>query len=351
MDIIQLEGPNDTKGIRQFSEVANSVYKEDSIWVPQCEKAFIERYKGEFKQNRYRMWPILAFQKNIPVARGVAILDNKAVNDSGQREGWIGFFEALEEHQDAAKQVLQRCEKILWMEGARSILAPKVDSLLVGLQTGGFDLPQTLLTNHNPPYYMGIFQGCGYDEYCKMHTYYFTRESAIKLEISLPGFQTRELDRSRLMQEITIFNKLQSSIFGQRNSYIPRTLEEDQQMIQSFIDFLDDELVIIAEDSESTPVGLLICLPDVYQFYQGQRLDRARILSIGAIPRLQKKGIGVVMCSHLLRNLLRKGYQTAEASWILDSNILPNNLVKRFNASPGREFTLMRKRRLSIAAL
>ena len=229
------------------------------------------------------------------------------------------------------------------MEGAHSILAPKVDSLLVGLQTGGFELPQTILTNHNPPYYPGILQHCGYEKYYKMHTFYFTRESVSKLQIDIPGFKTRELDRSKLTQEIVMFNKLQNSIFGQRDGYIPRTLEEDQEMIKSFIDFMDNELVIIAEDSESTPVGLLICLPDVYQSYKGQRLDRARILSIGVVPALNKKGIGVAMGSHLMRNLLKKGYQTAEASWILESNRLPSNLAKRFNAGSGREFTLLRK--------
>jgi len=40
-------------------------------------------------------------------------------------------------------------------------------------------------------------------------------------------------------------------------------LEEDREMVQAFLPFLDDELVIIAEDKKGDAVGLLICLPDI----------------------------------------------------------------------------------------
>lgn len=347
MEIIQIEGPYDKRGVSHFLEVATKVYEHDPIWVPQSETAFTQRFEDSSTQKRYRMWPIIALEDNSPVARAVAILATNAMDEVGHCQGWIGFFEVLKEYQATAKCVLQRCEAILQVEGAQSVLAPKVDSLLVGLLTDGFGLPQTVLTNHNPPYYLGVFQDCGYEVYSRMRTFYFTRETVRRLQVEIPGFTTREFDRNRLPQEIAIFNKLQSSIFGRRIGYVARTLEEDQEMVQSFIPFLDDELVIIAEDRDLNPVGLLICLPDVYQALRVQQINRARIISIGVVPGLDRKGIGVAMSSHLMRNLLKKGYQTAEASWILENNRLPQNLAKRFNARSGREFTLLRKQCIS----
>jgi ribosomal protein S18 acetylase RimI-like enzyme len=114
-------------------------------------------------------------------------------------------------------------------------------------------------------------------------------------------------------------------------------------MVESLLPIIDDELIIIAEDSQGESVGLLICLPDIYQAFKGQDIDRARIISIGVMPGWEKRGVGTVMGGHLMKNLLRKGYRTAEASWILETNMASQNLVKRFNATPGREFVLFKK--------
>jgi hypothetical protein len=228
--------------------------------------------------------------------------------------------------------------------GAESVLAPKVDNLLAGLLVRDFRLPQTVLTNHNPPYYLEIFQKCGYEVKSRILTFRFTRESVRQLDVRLPGLSTREFDRNNLTREVALFHHLQNSIFAGRNDYVPRTLEEDRDMVQSLMPLVDDELIIIAEDIEGNGVGVLICLPDVYQSFKGQQIDRARIVSIGVVPGWERKGGGALMACHLMRNLLRKGYRTAEASWILESNVPPQNLASRFNAEPGREFVLLSKR-------
>ncbi len=74
-------------------------------------------------------------------------------------------------------------------------------------------------------------------------------------------------------------------------------------------------------------------------------MNRVRIISIGAIARLSHKGIGALMSTHLMRNLLRqKEYVLAEVSWILERKLSPQNLAKRFHATPGREFVLLEKK-------
>ena len=133
-------------------------------------------------------------------------------------------------------------------------------------------------------------------------------------------------------------------IFTGRNGYVPRTIEEDWEMIESALPFIDDELIIIAEDEKGNVIGMLICLPDLYQTLKGQPLNRARVVSIGVLPGWERKGVGALMSSHLMENLIRKGYQMAEGSWIFESNILPQNLAKRFNSQPGREFLLLEKK-------
>jgi GNAT superfamily N-acetyltransferase len=344
MEIIEINEPTEERKIELFLAVAKEVYKGNPIWVPESEQAFFQRLKSWKISGRVQMRPLVALVENHPVARGSAILAQQAMDENGNPQGWIGFFEALQENQDAAERILHKCEDILRMAGAKSILTPKVDNLLVGLLMNEFSMPQTVLTNYNPPYYSDIFQKSGYEVKSTLHTYNFMRATVKRAEVKLPGFITREFDRNQLPREIKIFSQLQNSIFTGTNQYVSRTLAEDQEMIQSFLPFLDDELVIIAEDEKGQAVGLLICLPDLHQALKGSKIDRARIISIGVKPDWKTKGVGAMMGSHVMRNLIRKGYKTAEASWILDRNIPPHNLAKRFNPASGKEYALFSKK-------
>jgi hypothetical protein len=344
MEIIEIRDPGNEKAIEQFHKVATRVYQDDEVWVPQSEMMFTQRFRDSQTAGSSRMVPIIALEDGQPVARGVAFLAPGAVDETGYPQGWIGFFECVKSYPHAARCILERCEKILQQAGVKSILLPKADNQLVGLLIKGFELPHIVFTNHNPPYYLELLKSCGYRIKTTIYTVHFTREAAEQVQVELPGFTTREFDRNNLSEEIVVFHELQQAIFGGRPGYIRRTLEEDRAMVQSFLPFIEDDLVIIAEDSEGNAVGLLVCLPDVYQAFRGQEINRVRIMSIGAIPHLTHKGIGALMGAHLMRNLIRREeFVYAEGSWVLGHNVPPRNLARRFHAKPGREFALLEK--------
>ena len=100
--------------------------------------------------------------------------------------------------------------------------------------------------------------------------------------------------------------------------------------MQSFLPFLEDEFVIIAETPGGDPVGLLVCIPDIYQEVIEGKIDRVRIMSIGAIPEYRNKGVGAIMGAHLMTNLLdNHRYMSVEGSMIMGENVPVHNLVKR----------------------
>jgi len=343
MNILAVVNPRDRKGMSLFSEVATRVYRDDPVWVPQSENSFIQRFETS-DSGRIKMWPFVVLEGNNPVARATAIFDQSARDDHGNPQGWIAFFEYMREYEAAAAAVLEKCGEVLTNSGAKSVLAPKADNQLVGLLTDGFTEPQTVLTGYNPSYYLDTFIKCGYEVITRIKTLKFAADTVKRFDFKLPGFTTRKFDRNNLERETAVFHTLQNSIFGGRDGYVARTREEDDQMVKSLLPFIDDELVIIAEDHSRNPVGLLVCLPDIYQSYKGEKVDRARIISIGILPGWRYGGVGVMMSSQLMKNLLCKGYKTAEASWILEGNKEPQNMVKRFNATAGREFVMLGKK-------
>ena len=343
MDIIEFS-PADADILQKFHAVPQQVYANDNMWAPQSEATVTSFFAGAGK---IFIRPLLCIRGDIPVARAVAIFHPDAVDEKMRPQGYIGFFECLEPYRDAGQIVLERAENILREQGVVTVQAPRVDNMLMGLVVGGDASPQTVFTPHNPPYYMKILQSQGYQMSERLYTYILDRSSVINFPIRLPGYHTRSFDRSRLDEEVLIFHNLQKEIFKNHTGWVPRTLEEDRQMIEGFLPMLDDDLVIIAENKDHEAIGLLVCIPDVYQAFRGQTIDRARLISIGAIPSKAQKGVGVVMGLHLMRALLAKGYQTLEASWIRDSNIQPQNLVKRFGGRRGREFAIFEKELIS----
>jgi hypothetical protein len=345
MNVIEIRDPANEKTLDLFRQVATCVYRDDPVWVPESERTFTQRFQEPQAPDASQMVPVVALEGNQPVARAVAILAPGARDKAGSPQGWIGFFECVREHPHAARRVLAGCEQILGQRGVKSILLPKVDNQLVGLLVKGFELPHMVFTNHNPPYYLDLLKSCGYEIQTSIYTLHFTRETADQVHVKLPGFTTREFNRDRLSEEIVLFHELQQAIFSDRPGYIRRTLQQDRELVHSFLPFLRDDLVIIAEDRRGDPVGLLVCLPDIYQAFRGQKITRARIVSLGAIPRLAYRGgIGALMGAHVMRNLLRiPEYDFVEGSWVLGRNVSPRNLARRFHAKPGREFVLLHK--------
>ena len=340
MGIIEFS-PTDEDALQKFHAVPQQVYANDELWAPQSEAAVISLLAGAEK---IFIRPLLCLQGDTPVARAVAIFHHGAIDEQMRPQGYIGFFECLNSHHDAGRMILKHAENILREQGVVTVQAPRVDNLLMGLVVGVDVSPQTVFTPHNPPYYVEILQSQGYQIRERLFTYILDRSSVINFPIRLPGYHTRSFDRSKLDEEVLIFHNLQKEIFEKCAGWVPRTLEEDRRMIEGFLPMLDDDLVVIAENKDHEAIGLLVCIPDVYQAFRGQTMDRARLISIGAIPSKAQKGVGVVMGLHLMHALLAKGYQTLEASWIRDSNILPQNLVKRFGGRRGREFALFEKK-------
>lgn len=344
VEILTNNGTDDARVLQLFRSVADSVYQEDPVWSPASEMMWEQRFRGLQGHPDVFVTLLVALEGGLPVARCMPMLVPGAVDENGNPQGWIGFFEYLRGYPGAAQTMLTNAEALLHQVNARSVVMPKSDNLLVGLLTSGFDLPHFVFTNHNPEYYLALLKSCGYHPKTRMVTYNFARSKAKEFHLKLPHLKTREFDREDLDHEIEVFHYLQKRIFERRPGYVARSFQEDYQLVQSFLPFLEDEFVIIAETPGGDPVGLLVCIPDIYQGHLHGTIDRARIMSIGAIPEYRNKGVGVLMGVHLMGNLIKNPrYMSVEGSVIQGQNIPVHNLVKRFGAQTGKEYWLLEK--------
>ena len=343
MEIREIKKLED-KNLDLFFNLAKNVYINDPIWNIEEESQIKQRLSFSKDKNSIQTWPYVVVNKeNEPLARAVAILHPKAKDSIDNKIGWIGFFEALRNQKEAVKAIFNHCEETLRNNSVKEIITPKLDNLYQGLQINGFDLPHTFMTNYNPSYYLKYFKRHGYKKHRKITSIIFTRDTYRERHFQAEDVKVRLFDKSNLENEIKIYHNLTNSIFEGRYGYINRTLEESELLVKSLLPILDEELVIIAEDSHGNPLGYLICLPDINQQKKEGKVDRARIISIGVIPEYRRKKVAATMGILLMKNLLKKKYQSLEGSIIMKANIPPQRLAKKFGALPGREFVLLRK--------
>lgn len=347
METIVIESMDQLQDIDDFFSFAEGIYQNDDVWASESKDMFIgslqESIAGADRPGTRRIWPVLVRDDVGVKARGAAIFDPASKDSNGDPLGWIGYFEAPEFSTEAVGKLISKLESLLKSAGAKKVLALKCGELLLGIQISGFELPQTVFTPHNPPYYVDYFKDRCYEERIKLKTFLFESETVKFFSKEAPGINVREFDREHLDREVELFNKLNNHIFGNNWGRIPRSVEEDRHLIESFLPWIIDDFMLYAENEQGEVVGFLVCLPDLYQMKTEGKIDRARILTIGVMPGQKRKGIGTAMVSKLVENLQDKDYRSLEASWVMEDNKEPQELAAQFNAFPGREFVLLTK--------
>ncbi|MHA1558014.1 MAG: hypothetical protein ACTSPM_13910 [Candidatus Heimdallarchaeota archaeon] len=341
IEILNLEDKN----LNHFFNLPLEIYKNDPIWFRENLEEIKKQLNFSTDKNEIRTWPLIVMdEKDEPLARALAILHPKAIDKNNKKIGWISFIEVKEGEYSSLKLILDYCVDVFRNENVNEIVLPKLDNQYFGLLVKGFDKPQTLLTSHNPDYYFKYLKKYGFKVSLNITSVIYTRDTYIEKKFEVEGVKIRTFDRANLEKEIAIYHSLTNKIFGNSYDYIPRTLEENTAYVKSFLPLLDDELVIIAELDSGEPIGFLICAPDYYQQMKEGKIDRARIISIGILPKKHKRNIASAMSSVLMKNLLKKNYQYVEGSIIMKTNLPPQLLAKRFGGKPGREFVLLRKK-------
>jgi len=175
-DYWTLNEVNDEKGINQFLSVAIQVYENDSVWVPESEQTFLERFKAWKSSLKVKMWPFVALVDKHPVARGAAILAAAVKDEDGSPQGWIGFFESLEEIKMRRNKILHSA-KIYWrwLERNQSWLQKSIICLLAFWRMDLHYLIQSCPTIILCTIWI-YSKKVGYQVRTKLHTFNFTRE-------------------------------------------------------------------------------------------------------------------------------------------------------------------------------
>lgn len=350
LDVIPVTTRRD---LRRFVDLPWQLFdrKRHPQWVPPLRATVydaLDRAKNPFYGDADREL-FLAVRDGTPVGR-IAAIENRAHNRfHGDRIGFWGFFECVDDQQ-VADALFDAAAGWLAARGLDVMRGPMNPSTNYecGLLIDGFEHRPSFMTTWNPPYYAPLCDRARLEKAKDLVAYWipmgdaswsmppvFERLAERSLEKSRVAF--RDLDLRKFEQELEVCWDVYNAAWERNWGFVPMSKEEFVHMARDMKPLINPRYAFAA-DVDGRTVAFMLAVPD----YSGvlQRIGNGRLFPTGALRLLLgKRGIHDwrVMALGLRRDYRARGIlplfaweafrrgreareRGAEASWILEDN-------------------------------
>lgn len=354
---------------KQFLMLPWQLYRNDPYWIPplrQNQKELVGFARHPFYEHSQGQ-AFLALRDGQPCGRVLAIVNTSHIERYKERRGFFGFFESVDDQQVAAG-LLDAAAAWLAERDIHDIRGPVNPSLNYecGLLIEGFDSSPMFMMTYNPPYYARLIEGCGFRKTQDLYAFWGHVGMLEKLDQKLRfvteeskrrfGIKLRRIDTSRFNAEVRIFLNIYNQSLMGTWGFTPLSPGEIDHMASSLKRLIAPEMTSIAE-FEGRPVaacfGLLDYNPRIKQIdgklfpfgfmrllWNRRAIKSIRLISTNVVPEFQKWGLGLVILSRLVPDVLEWGIQEAEFSWVLESNHLSYATLKKGGAKLTKTYRL-----------
>ena len=260
------------RDLDRFIKLPWRIYAGDENWSPPLlveAKAFLNRRRHPFYLHG-QATQFLAYREHECVGR-ILVSDDPHYNaDQGTNLGCFGMFECSEDPQ-VANALLEAAADWLRGRGRTEIMGPIDYSMNYpcGLLIDGFDTPQRVMMNHNPPFYAALLEGWGLEKAKDLYAWWF--DDSFDMLSRWAGRASRLADRARVRirplslrnfdEEVARCNALYSEACDHNWGFVRMSHAEFQHLAKQLRQFAVPEWVLIAE-VDGQPAGICITIPD-----------------------------------------------------------------------------------------
>lgn len=357
--------------IKDFIDFPHELYKGDPNYVPEiylAQKDLLNPKKHPFYEHS-KLDMFLAYKDEKLVGRIAAIRNNNHIEfTGGQKEGFFGFFECIEDY-EVAKKLFDAATDWIKKEGLTSVIGPTSVSTneIFGWHIDAFDLPPMMSMGYNKPYYSKFAEKYGFAKKVDFYAYYVTSEQvsekairisdAFENRLKTKGITIRTVNLKKFDEEVEkahfVFNKAWDKNLG----FVPMTKNEFTHLCKDMKTVMDPNLCFVAE-SEGKMVGFSFSFPDINQVLKGVKkgrllptgifkllfgrgkIDKMRVVVLGVIEGYRKLGIEACFYSKTIQAGRARGINAAEASLILETNEMMNQALININAKVYKTYRL-----------
>jgi GNAT superfamily N-acetyltransferase len=298
----------------------------------------------------------LAERDGAVVGRIAAIRNDAhgAFHPEEKHVGFFGFFECIDE-QGVADLLFATVADWLKARGLTVMRGPASFSTNdeCGLLVDGFDTPPAIMNPHNPRYYVGLVERAGFVKAMDLLCYWGSGKSppqrlvdGARRMAERYNIKLRPLDLKRFYEEVALIKQVYNSAWEKNWGFIPMTDHEIDHLAKQLKPVVVPELVVFAE-IDGKPMGLAVSIPDfnvalkhnpsgrLFPFgllkilWYRRKIDRIRTLILGVLPEYRRTGTDGLLFEWTWREGNKKGYYSAEASWLLETNPAIRNGMER----------------------
>lgn len=299
----------------------------------------------------------IAYRDGKMVGRVVAIINNRANqrwDTKIVRFGWIDFVDDME----VSRRLIEEVEKWGKSRGMADIVGPLgfTDFDPEGMLFEGYDKLGSMYTVYNYPYYNNHMEALGFKEDAVWVDRTINIPNAegehaanqqkffrvAKLVQDRYGFRVRkfkskaELRKSGYVLKLfEIINTAYQNLYG----YSDMTQRQMEQYAETYLPYLNANLISIVENKEGQPIAVGICMPNLSEavkkakakmfpfgwWHMAKALylkhnNTLDLLLIGTLPEYQDSGCISLLFADLIPAAQKMGFTVAECGPQLETN-------------------------------
>ncbi len=369
---MQIEQVSDKKGLDLFILFPWKVYQGTPNWVPPLisETKFILGDKNPFFHHAEAAY-FLARKDGVVVGRIAAIIDRNHINIHKEQAGFFGYFECLRDVaiaqgllNAAAAWLKERDIEIM-----RGPMNPSVNDEC-GFLLEGFDSPPMIMMTYTPQYYLDYMERSGLTKSKDLFAYISIikdvsaggrlEKLASGVRARVPGLTVRPANMKQFRRELETVKDIYNSAWSHNWGFVAMTDEEIEAMAKRLKPLIVPELLIMAEVNGS-PVAFFMALPDYNEvlsmingrmgpvgimkfLWYSRKIKDIRVLTMGVKEEYRKRGIEGLLYLESFKAAMKKGYERAEMSWILEDNVLMQRGCELMGGKLYKKYRIYEKR-------
>ncbi|MBK8620793.1 MAG: GNAT family N-acetyltransferase [Saprospiraceae bacterium] len=369
MDIVcrQVETPAD---IEKFIGFPNDLYKGDNCYVAElymAQKVMLDKSRYPFFA--YGDTALFLAYKNGKVVGRIAAIDNPRYNDFHQSNvGFFGFFDSIKDHEVVGK-LFSEVRNFGKHKHFDKMIGPTnyTTNETAGVLIDGFDAPPVIMMTYNYPYYESLLISEGLQKEMDLLAYFLKPEEInhksvrllpdLEKRLEKDGITIKKLNKNIIHRESIKIREIYHRAWIKNWGFVPFTDEEFDFLKNDLAQIMDPDFTFLAEKN-GEPVGFCIAIPNINEIlikYKRGKLfpfgfidlllhknktKTMRILALGVVPEMRKKGIEAVFYAKCILAALSKSQRGAEASWILANNQEMNQALINLYAKQYKTYRL-----------
>ncbi len=359
------------KELKEFISLPYSLYKNDTNYVPDLrivQKETLNKKKNPFFKHAKAEYFIAKDTSNRVVGRVAAITNENYVKHWNENYGFFGFFESVNDRKvsDALFEAAINWLKEKGVDGVYGPMNPSTNDTC-GTLVEGFDSPPYVMMVHNKKYYNTLITGYGFKKKMDLFSYriiiddfperYVSLGDQIEERLKRRGITIRKVNFKDIKNEASKLQYIYNKAWEKNWGFIPMSDDEFKEIVKELKMVTSSDYVFIAED-KGKPIAFIANLPNIneitinirngkllpFNFIKlinfKKKIKKLRTLTLGLIEDYRNTGIDTCLYSRSFHAAKKGGFDEAEASWILENNVMMNRILQNVGADPYKRYRI-----------